>query len=200
MRKICRNRKAVSNVVGTMLMLAIIVPAIAGINIMFTQMMNAQRVMMESQIALTQNSTDTQRVMMESQINLMQRFMEYMDEVYFHFSPEYNITNHAPNITDEYPSNRAVNVTLQPTCYITASDEDGNNLVVSFSYYEPISQSWEKAVPIFCESNTTINWKYENANLGNVTYYWRVAVYDGITVTTSEIYSFRTAPSEAPIP
>ncbi|GAH05151.1 unnamed protein product [marine sediment metagenome] len=181
MGKIYRNRKAVANIVGTILMLGIIVPAISIFAISFT------------------NIVTTQRAMMNAQIAVMQRFKDYMDEVYFYFSPEYDSVNHTLNITGEFPSNRAVNVIRQPTCRANVSNEDGSNLVVSFFEfeYDPVNEIWRKDV--FCESNTTIEWKYENANQGNVTYYWRVAVYDGTTTTKSEIYSFRTSPSESPI-
>ncbi|GAG71237.1 unnamed protein product, partial [marine sediment metagenome] len=168
--------------VGTILMIGIIVPAIAVFAISFT------------------NIVTTQRAMMDAQITVMQRFKEYMDEIYFYFSPEYDNVNHTLNITDEYPSNRAIDVTHRPTCHVNVSDEDGSNLVVSFFEFEynPVNEVWKK--DIFCESNNTVEWKYENADQGNVTYYWRVAVYDGTTTTKSEIYSFRTYTSEHPTP
>lgn len=173
MKKIYRNRKAVSNVIGTMMMLAIMVPAITIFSLSFTNIMT------------------TQRAMIDGQVILMQEFIEYMDDIYFFFSPEPESDNHAPNITNEYPSNNAIDIDLKPECSVNISDQDGDMVAISFFQY--VSGSWERmSETLWRNCNATYTCDFVDATMPRTTYYWYVNVFDGMAITTSDIYCFTT--------
>jgi len=97
---------------------------------------------------------------------------------------------------NEYPSNTSTNVERQVTCHIEVSDEGAD--LMTIYWYENSAGSW-----ILRQTNSSVGngmyyWTFSQASSYSTTYYWKVAVNDGIANTTA-VYYFTTKPqSSAP--
>ena len=96
--------------------------------------------------------------------------------------------NEPPEIEGQIPINGSTNIALKPTCLISITDWDDDELTVSF--YENTTGNF-----VLVKRDVTpyslVVFDYENATEYNTKYWWKVTVSDG-TNTTSAIYHFTT--------
>jgi len=115
-----------------------------------------------------------------------------VDDGIFNVSETYHFTTRYPGkpvITNEYPSDGATNVPLNPTLSVTVTDPEGDSMNITWYAYN--GSSWD----VIGVNNSVHNGTYyRETNCFNdygVTYQWRVTVDDG-TFNVSESYKFTT--------
>ena len=92
-------------------------------------------------------------------------------------------------LTNEYPTNNSVSISLTPKCNITVSSGNGSLMDVSFATNS--TGSWLIMQTNASVSNGTYYWDFPGAAVYETMYYWNVSVYDGF-VNISEWYNFTT--------
>jgi len=113
----------------------------------------------------------------------------------------YHLTTGAvPVLSNPFPSNGSVGISLKPICNLTVSDQDGGTVNVSF--YENATGPWilrqtNESVDVSSPTNVVWN-KYNNAGTRDVTYWWKANVTDSAGISTEEIYHFTTTIGSKP--
>ena len=159
------NNKALSNIIGAVLLIGITLPIYTTVAILST---NASM----------------------KAIDKINDGIEYMDNMIY--QSKISLYNHLPTVSNEYPADGATDVVFNPTLSIYVADEDGDMLRVQFYMYDPYGASEQRPIlDIFTEANRTVFCPI-TANIPHMTYYWYVIVIDIYTGIKSPYYSFTT--------
>jgi hypothetical protein len=105
------------------------------------------------------------------------------------------IPNSDPVISNPYPINGSIGISITPLLNITVADPDGNSMSITWlsnSTGFNSSGSWQ----VFGTNNSVGNGTYHqtmaNASVNGMWWYWKVNVTDGINYTESSVYKFYT--------
>jgi len=94
-----------------------------------------------------------------------------------------------PTITNESPENQTTDVSIQPKCNVTVTDDDGNDMDVLFS--SNYTGSWVSYQSNYSVNNESVSWQFTGASTYNKKYWWSVHCNDGV-VNVSKTYHFKT--------
>jgi len=98
--------------------------------------------------------------------------------------------NNPPSITNPWPYNNSIGISLMPLMSINVSDQEGD--LMSIYWYSNSSGSWE----LFGTNTTVPNGTYHqinpNFNNHNTTYWWYVGVNDGENMNVCDVFHFTT--------
>jgi len=180
-RKICRSNEGVSEVIGGLLLITIVVS------------------FMTSLILISTNYIDMQENIVNSNMEACKRFIDYLNNLF--------IGNAPPVISDPHPTPGEINVPKAPVCSVFVSDSDDSQLFVTFFFY-PSGDSDSVVTPegyhkesFVVGNNTVVKCVDSLATTSNTVYYWKVSVSDGHQTVNSDKYYFTTKaadPSNAP--
>jgi hypothetical protein len=93
-------------------------------------------------------------------------------------------------ITNPYPPDGSIGISITPTLSINVSDADGDNMTIT--WYSNSSGSWQIFGTNFTTENGTFYQVFSNATENGKWWYWNVSVDDGEVVNSSDIFSFYT--------
>ena len=115
-KKLCRNNEAVSEVIGGLLLITIVITLMTALMIIAT------------------NYIDMQKEIARSTMDAVQQFMDELKGTSPPTEPGHNPghNNTAPEIKDPYPADGATGVDLKPNCSVKLCDEDGDILAYQF--------------------------------------------------------------------
>jgi len=178
-RKICRSNEGVSEVIGGLMLIVIVASC------------------MTSLMWISNAYIDMQKNIVNTNVEACQRFIEYLNNLFPITKP--GNTNTAPEVKDPFPAAGKTGVLPKPTCSVMVSDKDGDKLAVKFFFYTPLDSVWKPYSDLFIvDSNTTVSCAYNEAANYDTKYYWQVTVFDGDSMTTSDVYNFTTVTKNAP--
>lgn len=174
-RKLGKKDEAVSEVIGGLMLMMIVVAT------------------MTTMVLVNQQYLQANQDITKANVETSQRFIDYLRNLFPLTNLNPNDKNNPPVIKLEYPANGANGIPLTPTCKVTVNDLDGDKLAVKFFFYTEVSQGWTPYKDLFIiDSNTTASCVYTQATVKDKTYYWQVSVFDGTSLVTSEVYRFTT--------
>jgi len=92
-------------------------------------------------------------------------------------------------IYSPYPTNNSINISLTPTCHISVTDPEGDDINVTFA--SNYTGAWVNYQTNYTVNNGTYYWAFTGASSYGTTYYWRVYADDD-TYNISRAYIFTT--------
>ena len=95
-----------------------------------------------------------------------------------------------PEISNPYPSNGCIGISLTPMLNITVSDKNGDNM--NITWLSNSSGSWQVFGTNNSVSNGTYHQTMSNASVNGRWWYWKVNVTDGTLYNESSVYKFYT--------
>ena len=105
--------------------------------------------------------------------------------------------NSPPEFSDESPTNTTTGVALQPWCYVTIEDPEGDTFNVT--WYENSTASWVQRQQNLTVTNGTFWWQFTQASSYGTTYYWKLVANDTNDNENTTIYHFTTFGNTAPV-
>ncbi|MBE3086270.1 MAG: hypothetical protein IMZ64_08650 [Bacteroidetes bacterium] len=174
-RKIIEENNAVSEVIGGIMLIMIVVAT------------------MTTMVLVNQKFLQANQEVANASMDVAQRFVDWINSKFLLTNLNPGNKNNPPVIKVEYPADGANGIPLMPTCRALVNDLDGDKLAVKFFFYTEVQQSWTPYKDLFIiDSNTTASCVYIHATVNEKTYYWQVTAFDGTSLVTSEVYRFTT--------
>lgn len=173
--KICGNNEGVSEVVGGLLLITIVVS------------------FMTSLLWISNSYIDMQKNVVTANMELIQDFIENISFLF----PTPGDT--APVASYPDPEDGETGVPLNPVCSVMVYDSDTPKLFVTFFFYGPLS-SPEGVQPtefsFSVDNNTRVECPDPLAKAPDNQYSWEVSVSDGTQIFKTPRYYFRTAAAD----
>jgi len=98
--------------------------------------------------------------------------------------------NHPSGISDPYPADDSINISLQPMLNITVSDDEGDSMTIT--WLSNSSGSWTAFGSNCSVGNGTYHQIFSNASVNGQWWYWKVNVSDGTVYNESDVFRFYT--------
>ena len=95
-----------------------------------------------------------------------------------------------PEISNPYPSNDSIGVSISPTLNITVSDAGGDSM--NITWLSNSSGSWQVFGTNNSVGNGTYHQVFSNASVNGQLWFWKVNVTDAENYTESNVYKFYT--------
>jgi PKD repeat protein len=100
--------------------------------------------------------------------------------------------NHPPEISNPYPANGTMNVSLTPQVHVSVNDSDNDTMTVSWYWGNSTSSCTHLFDTNWTAGNGTYYQIFSNASVNGRWWYWKVVVSDGYASNTSPVFRFYT--------